>query len=460
MKRTCEFCGRNFDTNTISKEQSTFYGDSICKDCWEEHPSSVRRTEAIRSIRTFAAEMKKPCDHFAVILNEESHLEKIVCGSVRRGITHNEMNTLMIWKEEQPKWLEFLHKDGINVDSLMDSQDIKIALNDEFYRDYLINPSSDILSSKLGFLRELVRKRGKTGLNIIGTLSGKIAAKGNYTDPINIEKYANEIILGFDIPVSVLCFYESLPPNIRAEILQYHNRGILESQEFATRFFSPEQESLSSITNGEKMQHSAHKRDAILSMLEGETLPFTILNIDIVRSSEVVTRLSEEQVKDYYETFLERTTELIQGYGGFVLKYVGDGIIAFFPRYIQGMRLAQNAVLCGLSVFDILKNSINPYLAEKKIPPIECRVSADYGQVRVLKIRSDYGSSAIDLFGKPMNSATKILHFAKPGQMVIGDGLFSRLKEIGEDIFDFKLVNRWDPFGKHDYPVYVIRRKS
>jgi len=192
----------------------------------------------------------------------------------------------------------------------------------------------------------------------------------------------------------------------------------------------------------------------ILQSLEGKSIHIAALNVDIVNSSEKVKGLSHEVAGGYYQAFLENASDLIDYYGGYVLKNVGDCVIAFFPCSKYFTENHDKAVLCGLAMRDMINNNLNPYFLERKLPSIECRVSADFGAAKVIRIRSNGDYSSTDLFGDVMNSAAKISHYAKPSQMVIGDNLFWKL--IDSNMFEFKLIHRWDLIGKKTYPVFLV----
>jgi len=198
----------------------------------------------------------------------------------------------------------------------------------------------------------------------------------------------------------------------------------------------------------------------ILHALEGKTVQLTIITIDIVNSSENTKKLSSELVGEYYRAFIESVSDLIQEHGGFVLKNVGDCMIGFFLSSEYFLENHDKAVLCGLSMHDMIIHSLNPYFVKKKLPSIECRISADFGTAKVIRVNSSGEYSAIDLFGDAMNSASKILQYAKPNQMVIGDKLFWKLINNGMMSFDFKLINRFNLTGKHSYPVYLVEHKQ
>jgi len=209
----------------------------------------------------------------------------------------------------------------------------------------------------------------------------------------------------------------------------------------------------------------------ILKSLTGKTVPMNVINIDIVDSSERVKQLSSKKVEYYYKTFIEKTAELIEQFGGYVLKNVGDCVIGFFP---SGNTINENhdtAVLCGLGIIDMIKNMNNDFV-EKGIPPINCRVAADFGEARVIQINSRGEYSALDLFGNALNKPTKILHQAKPNQMVVGGDLFANfMSDFREGIkkkfikissdgfgFNFKLIHRFDLTGHENYPVFLVDR--
>ncbi len=194
----------------------------------------------------------------------------------------------------------------------------------------------------------------------------------------------------------------------------------------------------------------------ILQSLEGKSIQITALNVDIANSSEKVKNLSDEVAGEYYQAFLENASELIQYFGGYVLKNVGDCVIGFFPCSKYYIENHDKGVLCGLAMRDMINDSLNPYFVERKLPSIECRVSAEFGAAKVIRIRTDGDYSTIDLFGSAMNSAAKISHYAKPGQMVIGDNLLRKLVTATE--FDFRLINRFS-LKNNICPVYLVERK-
>ena len=209
----------------------------------------------------------------------------------------------------------------------------------------------------------------------------------------------------------------------------------------------------------------------ILKSLTGKTVQMNVISIDIVDSSERVQSLEPKKVGYYYKTFIEKTAEVIQQFGGYVLKNVGDCVIGFFP---SGNNMNENydtVVACGLSEIDMIKNMNKDY-QESGLPQLSCRVSADYGEAQVVQIQSNGDYSTLDLFGNALNKPTKILHYAKPDQMVIGgdlyasfiddfkEGIKKKFIQISSDEygFDFKLIHHFDIKGNENYPVFLVKK--
>src|SRR5919106_3714711 len=76
----------------------------------------------------------KDGDHSVFTFDNESQFKEIVNASVRRGIDHNQINILLIYKKESQKFIEALDKFE-NVNLLFNSQDITIIPADECFYD-------------------------------------------------------------------------------------------------------------------------------------------------------------------------------------------------------------------------------------------------------------------------------------------------------------------------------------
>jgi class 3 adenylate cyclase len=98
---------------------------------------------------------------------------------------------------------------------------------------------------------------------------------------------------------------------------------------------------------------------------------------------------------------------------------------------------------------------LNAKMLSERLPPIQYRISSDYGEVSIAKSSS---SQSEDLFGSAMNICAKINSKAQPNGFVIGQMLFERVNNMSEYTFvpaDEKLV-----MPKGEYNVYYVKEKE
>ena len=68
----------------------------------------------------------------------------------------------------------------------------------------------------------------------------------------------------------------------------------------------------------------------------------TVMFADLVGSTELSARMDPEDLRDIISTYQKCVTETVQRFDGFVAKYMGDGVLAYFG-YPRRTRMMQNA---------------------------------------------------------------------------------------------------------------------
>jgi class 3 adenylate cyclase len=164
--------------------------------------------------------------------------------------------------------------------------------------------------------------------------------------------------------------------------------------------------------------------ERVLTLLKGKRIHAGILYVDIVGSTKTVSSLDPSQVKVYYRSFVNEMTRVVRDLAGYVLKYVGDAVIGFFPSSNGFVNEADHTALCGLVMIEVCRATLSPYLQSKGLPEIACRVGADFGPVDVVALAVTGAYLCVDLVGNVMNIAAKIQAKAGPNQYFIGDQLF------------------------------------
>ncbi len=178
--------------------------------------------------------------------------------------------------------------------------------------------------------------------------------------------------------------------------------------------------------------------------------------VDIVNSTQISASLSQPKLSKYYEIFLNSMAQIVEKFGGFVIKNIGDSLLFYFPDSSKSSNSYdfKNCLDCGLAMIEEHEN-INKILKKEKLPPLNYRISADYGEVSIMKTN---GSSNIDVFGTPVNMCTKINHGATKNSIVIGSDLYRTAKKL--DSYSYQMINSYSIGMKFVYPIYCVRRKN
>ena len=165
------------------------------------------------------------------------------------------------------------------------------------------------------------------------------------------------------------------------------------------------------------------KSDHFLRKHTAQRLDFAVIYFDLVNSTRMSTELAPDFLSKIVTVFSQEVSYIIEYFGGFVLKFVGDASIGYFPS----SQNFDDIVLCGESVVFVVRNAINPLLLQMGHSGIEVKVTSDYGQHTIVRYGSDRERSHVDIISATMNLAAKMQSVTRGGQMVIGDSLYKKL---------------------------------
>ena len=185
-----------------------------------------------------------------------------------------------------------------------------------------------------------------------------------------------------------------------------------------------------------------------------ENSNFCIGLVDIIDSTKIVTNLQKNKIATYYEVFLNSMNSLLNRYGGVVIKNIGDSLLFYFPETSDTKRqfTLMSCLECCFSMVEE-HGKMTEILKQEGIPPIDYRISMDYGYVSVIKSNT----FSLDLVGPPVNMCAKINHQAPVNGIVIGADFYELTKNFGD--YTFKQTGSYSVGLKHNYPLYVVYRK-
>jgi adenylate cyclase len=162
------------------------------------------------------------------------------------------------------------------------------------------------------------------------------------------------------------------------------------------------------------------KSEEFLESLKQDKLAFVIVSLDIVGSTKLATEMDPKLYARIIATILYELSEIIPKFRGYVLKYTGDGLIAYFPEP-SFIRKNDLAIDCALTLRGLVYNGLNPVLREKGYPALDIRIGLDSGEAYVEIIGSPETKQHKDIIGKVVSLAAKIQTQAKPGDIYLGD---------------------------------------
>ena len=87
---------------------------------------------------------------------------------------------------------------------------------------------------------------------------------------------------------------------------------------------------LKAIAGPRRRRDRATNRDAAAAAEAAERRQLTVMFVDLVGSTALSAKLDPEDLRSVIGAYHRCCTELIERNGGFVAKYMGDGVLAYF----------------------------------------------------------------------------------------------------------------------------------
>jgi adenylate cyclase len=174
-----------------------------------------------------------------------------------------------------------------------------------------------------------------------------------------------------------------------------------------------------------------------------------IMYVDLVGSTDMSMTLPVDKLVTIIRAFTYEVSSVIQSHKGYVLKYVGDAVIAFFPSSYNKLLACDNAIYCAQSMITVVRNGINPILNQYDYPELSIKIGIDEGENVIVQYGHEK-SSPIDVLGYCMSIAAKITSIAHPNGITIGGDVYNmihptlktKFKELKNHIEDWTYANR------------------
>jgi len=167
-----------------------------------------------------------------------------------------------------------------------------------------------------------------------------------------------------------------------------------------------------------------------LKLHADSSINFAALYIDLVGSTVMSMKLSSEHLSTLIRIYSNEMSSLVAMNNGYVLKYAGDAVIAFFPENDDFTAMCYNALNCAAAMTNLINQSFNPAIAAYDFEPLNIRIGIEAGSNKIMIIGGE-----VDIIGFNMNIAAKVQSMVRPGITGIGQHCYAALGDDAKKAF-------------------------
>jgi class 3 adenylate cyclase len=140
----------------------------------------------------------------------------------------------------------------------------------------------------------------------------------------------------------------------------------------------------------------------------------TVMFSDLVGSTALSARMDPEDLREVISAYQECVAETLQRFGGFVAKYMGDGVLVYFGYPHAHEDDAERAVRAGLELVAAV-GDLETHAA------LQTRVGIATGLVVVGDLIGSGASQEQAIVGETPNLAARLQGIAEPNTVVIAE---------------------------------------
>ena len=141
----------------------------------------------------------------------------------------------------------------------------------------------------------------------------------------------------------------------------------------------------------------------------------TVMFSDLVGSTALSARMDPEDLREVISAYQKCVAETVRRFGGFVAKYMGDGVLIYFGYPQAHEDDAERAVRAGLEI-------VAAVTALKSALTLQTRVGIATGLVVVGDLIGSGEAQERGIVGETPNLAARLQGIAEPNMVVIAEG--------------------------------------
>jgi class 3 adenylate cyclase/RNA polymerase subunit RPABC4/transcription elongation factor Spt4 len=189
--------------------------------------------------------------------------------------------------------------------------------------------------------------------------------------------------------------------------------------------FCPEcgTECAEAVTGGPRQTtHVLHATPPAFSV---ERRQLTVMFCDLVGSTSLASGLDPEDLRVVIGAYHRCVAETVAHFSGYVAKYMGDGVLAYFGYPRANENDAERAVRTGLALVELVSRVPAPN-------PLQARVGIETGLVVVGDLIGSGEAHERGVVGQTPNLAARLQELAEPNTVLIGGQTRRLLGELFE----------------------------
>jgi class 3 adenylate cyclase len=198
----------------------------------------------------------------------------------------------------------------------------------------------------------------------------------------------------------------------------------------------------------------------VLADLAGAQLDFAIISVDLVGSTKLATTLPPSEYSRLIDTLTAELSAIAPLFRGHVLKYTGDGLIAFISGPSSN---TQNdlALECALTMHELVYQALNPELQRVGLPEVDVRIGIDAGEAAVLILGSPATKRHADIIGEVVSLACKVEATGAAATISVGGVAARSMHSQWRQLFERARTPPGWPYTDEDgrpYEIYRVRQ--
>jgi class 3 adenylate cyclase len=162
---------------------------------------------------------------------------------------------------------------------------------------------------------------------------------------------------------------------------------------------------------------------------EPERRPLTVVFCDLIGSTALGARLDAEDFRDIIAAYHARVAETVTRHGGFVAKFMGDGVLVYFGYPLAREDDAARAVAAALALVEAVRTLRPSVIAE----PLRIRAGIASGEA-IVDLIGTGAAQEHAVVGAAPNLAARLQELAEPESVVIS----ADIKRLTGGLFEYR----------------------